>query len=476
MGWTYRFVVPLPPHFRGLIPSVGVLLLGACATTGGTTERVQGDEAGVGTTTGGATDGRKEMPPGPWNVDTLTVTNTCGTGGGLLATQLLNQRGYRVVSTGSSTRAEIECAWTEEEVHVWTIDTERGQGECVAEGVRRLDLHLKVIGRPHPQLEEALLAEATFQARARLEHEPPHRGCVVRKEEDVSILARGLRSVVARIPVGGDQPPPLVAPLPASADVVTGQAGPGAPEAAGPKSIYPVDFGNLPAPREAVSSGRVAGATESEVISNAKVPARRDGEAPGPSGLVVQPLKIHPFWRRFEVGVEVVTAGCTDFCGQLYSGGVGPGIRLLFRAHDLVALEGGWRRVGLEARDRDRVPDDVETVLTDLDLGGRLYVGSPGSIRAYGGLGVAFVDLGDEWQGAGQTEGTRFRAFSTRLLAGGEAPLTDWLRVGAHLRYDRPEWEEVCERGASCEEVDSYHPIVGSDIWSMGAEVTLALP
>ncbi len=432
-------------------------------------------------TTGGPLPGHEQLPPGPWTVDTMMVTDSCGAGAGLLLTQLLKQRGYRIVSTGTSTRAEITCQWSDEDVPIWKVDTARAKGECVAEDVRSLSLLLRVVNRPYQRKgeAEAVLTRAEFEGRARLEAEPPHRGCVVRREDDTSLLARGLRSVGARIPEGAQKPPPLVAPAPAGADVVVGEAGPGADDPV-PSSIYPVDFGDRPAPDEALSAdpapsdGDVPKATHRKMASGAGQDADGGDLATGP--LITRQHEINPLWRRFDLTLEATTAACTDFCDELYAGGLGPGLRLLFHAHELLALEVGWRRIGMETRDRVRVPDDVQTVLTDVDIGGRLYVGDPGGLRGFGGLGVAFTDLGDEWEGAGQTEGTRFSGFASRLLMGLEVEVLSWLRLGANVRYDRVDWEEVCDRSGACDDVGRFHPISGSDIWSGAGEISLGWP
>ena len=430
---------------------------------------------------GGPIEGAEQLPPGPWTVDTLTITDSCGAGAGLLLTQVLKQRGYRVISVGAPTRAELECSWSEEDIRVWEVDTPRAKGECVAEGVRTLALGLQVIHKPYarPGEAEGVLATAHFTGRARLDAEPPHRGCEVRKEEDASLLSRGLRSLAERIPEGAQKAPPLVAPAPAGADVVVGQAGP-TPSDDQADSIYPVEFGDRPAPDEALNIANTPGRSAAEVASDRGMPPTavrgEDGADLAAGPLITREVSLDPFWKRFELNVEVISAACTDFCAELYSEGYGPGIRLIFRAHDLLALEGGWRRISMESRDGVRLPDDVQTVLSDFDLGGRLNIGHPGPIRAFGGLGVAFTELGDQWEGEGQTEGTRFSGLSTRLVVGGEVAVLDWLRLGLHARYDRVDWEEVCERAGACEAVDRFHPISGSDVWSGGAQVNLALP
>ncbi len=239
-----------------------------------------------------------------------------------------------------------------------------------------------------------------------------------------------------------------------------------------------MDFGDRPAPPEAVDSPTALGGPDASgagALPATMLLSGEDAEAPPVSVLVHRPTGDRP-WERLELGLEATQAGCTDFCSELFEMGSGAGLRLLLRVHDLVALDASWRWVSARPRDGRTRPDDVRTGLTGYGAGARLYVGDPGGARLYGGLGGATVELGDHWESSGQTVGTRFSGLAARLLLGVEVPVLRWLRLGAHGRYDRVAWGTQCDRGRGCADLEASHPMQGADLWSVAGEMTLGWP
>ncbi len=458
---------------------LGALLVAGCATT------TPPPPAPVHEATGGPAPHRQALPPGPWLLNTADVTRSCGEGGGLVLTQIVQERGWAVTSTGADTRLQVTCQWSGEEVLVWDVDTARATGRCVAPDVARLEVLLEVIDRPYQNSAEAVLAEARFVGRARLSAEPPHRGCVVEQECRKILLARALRSVVQRLPRGPRRPLPLVAPAPeeATGDVAVGRAGPPPtrlPDDPDHKSIYPVDIGARPVPPEASTLARTPGRPRAAVQASGGDPdfrVRPTGSPTDRPELVDRSLR--PFWQDLGLVVDLGGGGCTNHCDDLFTAGPAGGAHLLIHFHDLVALDAGWSWTRLGEEERRSEAGDTHADLLAIDVGARLYLRPPGGVRPYAGLGFTQLSIGGPDVPPG-VEPQRFLGLGLRLRAGATWPIHGPLSAGFFVRYALVPWERQCRRldswsleGTGCGSVADSDPISGSDVFTAGAELGL---
>lgn len=424
---------------------------------------------------GGPAHNVSALPPGPWRYDAAAATRACGEGGGLLLTQSLAQHGYPVVATAATTQIELRCRWSAETVEVWVIDTPRAQGRCVEPDVPVLDAALEVHSQPYTQGSPATLASARFTGRARLDADPPHRGCHVVQEPRRELLARAVRSLVERLPEGAGRGGTLVAPPPADGDVVVGEAGPGRKVRPERKSIYPIDVGELPVPNEAGGFARTPGRSAAARQADGADPEMRvrPKAMPGPVDRTFPRL-----WKDFGLAIDLGGGGCTNHCDELFAAGLGAAAHLLVHVHDLVAIDAGLSWVDLGVEDRGQEDGARSASLLGVDAGVRFYLRPPGGPRPYAGLGLSQVAVGGAEGVSDRQRGAHFLGLGVGMRAGVTWPVWGPFAAGVFVRYALLPWDRQCGRvdawslaGSGCTAVDDSDPISGSDVWTAGTEL-----
>jgi hypothetical protein len=444
-----------------------------CATYPGTPEH---------RAVGGLMQADAPPPPGPWAVDALLTTKTCGTGSGLALTQVLRERGHLAKSTGGPTRLEVRCDWSSEDVLLWSVNTPRARGECTEDDVDSLRVHLFLTEEGPGAGARVKIGQAEFTGRLRLAHEPPHRGCIVRREPRESLLRRGIRSVVEALPAGADRPNPLVAPSPDDAyGVIVGTAGPSPPPVKKRKrSIYPMNVGKQPVPKEADwdPGGPSKKPHDEDLDEGVRVTSTYPEDSTGASAEARQSAWAQAL-QGWGIAMDLLAGACTDHCDTLYSPGLGLGLSVIYRPLALLALDAGMQRVSLETRHDVVSGEDVSPDSSTIHLGARLYLRPPGAgLQPYAGLAVVRAAVGEDRPVGESLVPLRFVGEGWRLRIGATHTVWGPVRIGAHGEWARVTWSDACtETGflpsadGECDGIDEFHWIGGSDLWSAGLEV-----